>query len=423
MSDQANVEQLWEYIESLQRQIDALVNMDEKRRLRIERLERDRESLRQRLADQGSRRSLFRGDKANPPPISERNSDPGKRVLEVPGVGVIEAVTFDVPTPARPLRVGTVLDQFSGAGFSPEFESVPLGARSWREEVDRDPNFDLLLVESAYAGHDGSWATRVAHFHEPSVHLVDLVSWFRDRGIPTVFWNKEDPINFDWFVGSASLFDHVFTVDGDTIPKYRSILGHDRVHLLQFFAQPTIHYLGPWEGRVGTVAFAGSYYAAKHAERREQLEMLLDPALDFGLQIFDRHAGTDQRFSWPEKYRSHIVGSLSYMQTVEAYRRYKVFLNVNTVTESPTMCSRRVFELAACGTPIVTARSRAIDEMLPGDSVRVVDSAADTRRALSEMLDDEGYLKSMAERARAWVLDGHTASARVDELLGVIDSG
>src|SRR5690606_13171505 len=121
-----------------------------------------------------------------------------------------------------------------------------------------------------------------------------------------------------------------------------AVLGHTRIGVLPFFAQPDIHFPGPDESRMGTVAFTGSYFAAKHSERRQQMEFVLDPARDFGLHIFDRHAGTDDdRFRWPDRYQPHIRGGLTYLQAVEAYRKYRVFLNVNTVTDSPTMCARR----------------------------------------------------------------------------------
>lgn len=420
MTDHPEPDRLWEYIEALQKQVDRLIDLDEKRMDRIRRLERDRATLRRQLSGKTRVRWPRGGSVSADAGQGHAQDSEDEQGLVVPGVGTIIAQTLDPGRPARTLRVGTVLDEFSRAGFGPEFISVPLEAYSWRETVEESSEFDLLLVESAYSGPGRSWPTRIARFGEPSPLLEELVSWFRGRGIPTVFWCKEDPINFDWFIASAALFDFVFTVDGDTIPKYRSILGHDRVHLLRFFAQPTIHYPGPWEARTGDVAFAGSYYAAKHAERREQMEMLLGPALEFGLQIFDRHAGTDNRFTWPEKYRSHIVGSLSYGQTLEAYRRYKVFLNVNTITESPTMCSRRVFELAASGAPIVTTRSRAIREMLPSDAVVMVSSGSETTKALKELLADEDRLKAMAESARKWVLGAHTAQHRVDELLDAV---
>lgn len=405
---------LWEHIRSLQAQIDHLRNLDDARLDRIARLERDREVLRQRL-DRATRRRWGRNgdDEAIAPPTE-------KPALEVASVGLISEPELKPVTPARDLRVATVLDVFSSLAFGPEFAAVPVGARTWQEELKEGPP-DLLLVESAYSGHDGSWANRIARFGEPSRHLRELVEWCRKRGIPTAFWNKEDPINYDWFIESACLFDAVFTVDGDQIPRYRSELGHDRVHLLKFFAQPHIHYPGPEKDRLGTVAFAGSYYAAKHPERREQMEMLLDPAREFGLHIFDRHGHTDDpRFAWPGKYRPHIMGRLTYLQTVEAYRRYKVFLNVNTVTDSPTMCARRVFELAACGTPIVTGPSKALARAMPSDAITQVVDVAGTKAGLQRLLHDPDERIEMAATAHKWVMDNHTASHRIDEVIDVI---
>ncbi len=75
----------------------------------------------------------------------------------------------------------------------------------------------------------------------PSPELTALVAWCRDEGIPTVFWNKEDPPNYDRFIETARLFDQVFTVDAERIPDYQRDLGHDRVELLPFAAQPRIH--------------------------------------------------------------------------------------------------------------------------------------------------------------------------------------
>ena len=48
------------------------------------------------------------------------------------------------------------------------------------------------------------------------------------------------------------------------------------------------------------------------------------------------------------------MGELPYDQMLAAYKMYKVFLNVNSVIDSPTMCARRVFELSACSTPVVS---------------------------------------------------------------------
>ena len=43
--------------------------------------------------------------------------------------------------------------------------------------------------------------------------------------------------------------------------------------------------------------------------------------------------------------------------------RYEYALNVNSVTDSQTMCSRRVLQMAACGMKIITNPSPAIEAM------------------------------------------------------------
>ncbi len=74
----------------------------------------------------------------------------------------------------------------------------------------------------------------------------------------------------------------------------------------------------------------------------------MGPAHEMGvLDIYDRYADDPDRarLGFPAPYADDVLGSLSYDRTVEAYRRYAAFLNVNSVTDSPTMFSRRVFEI------------------------------------------------------------------------------
>lgn len=400
MSDQEleNPEQAGEYLRLLQGQVDNLRSRNEKLAARVRKLEADREKP----------RSLF-PLRNRPKPVRKSDRPSTDRSIAVPGVGTLPDLTLPEAEPTRPdLRVAVVLDQFSKSAFQYEFSTVDVPALDW-EALLEVALPDLLLVESVYSGHDGSWAGRVARFGEPSAELASLVGWCRNRGIPTVFWNKEDPINHDWFTASASLFDHVFTVDSNMLDRYRSLLGHDRVGVLQFSAQPVIHHPPPDEGlRTGQVAFAGSYYAAKHPARREQMEMLLDAAAEFGLHIFDRmDRQDDPRFAWPEKYQEYIVGSLTYPQTLEAYRRYKTFINVNTVVDSPTMCARRVYELLASGTRVLSGPSLAL-ERVPVEIARTTREA----RAILSMSESEP-----PEERVSWVHAGNLTGHRVDALL------
>ncbi len=79
--------------------------------------------------------------------------------------------------------------------------------------------------------------------------------------------------------------------------------------------------------------------------------------------------------------------------------------------------SVRLFEAAACATPIVSDRWAGIEELLePGCEIVLADGPADVLRALRETREDER--RQMGERARARVLAEHTAAHRAEQLEG-----
>lgn len=331
-----------------------------------------------------------------------------------------------IPLPAGPvarpgLLVAGILDQFSKLAFSYEFDYMDLSLPGWEQQMEaRLP--DVLLVESAWRGSDDQWQHRISRSSRAHDDLIAVVEWCRRRDVPTVFWNKEDPPNFDFFKVSAALFDHVFTTDADCIPRYLEILDHDRVDVLPFAAQPRIHnpiYVP--EARQRSVAFAGTYYARKHPNRKVQMEAVVDPARDFGVEIFSRVAN-HPNFAFPEKYEPHVVGTLTYSDILTAYKLYRVFLNVNSVIGSSTMCARRVFELLAAGTSVVSGVSPAIVAQL-GEGLVVESADPDvTRAALRELLDDEGGRARTAVRGLRRVLSGHTYGDRTETILRAIGS-
>ena len=405
--------QLVEFVEQLQNAVDGSEERNDALTARVAKLEADRETLRSRL---DAARSELTKIKANPlGRVASRFTSSVK-----PNMARSPADDTVAGSPATGLRVATILDEISDACWSPEFDNIRLTRRHWRDQLETSSP-DLLFVESAFNGVDGSWARRVAHFGSPHSDLTQLTDVCRDLGIPTVFWKKEDPIYYPWFIGAASAFDHVFTVDADQIPRYEQDLDHTRVHVLPFAAQPRLHYPPSSDAeRTGAVGFAGSYYGRKHAERREQMDMLLTPALEFGLEIYDRmDRADDPRFAWPERYHSHIVGSVPYPEMGAVYRKYKVFLNINTITDSSTMCARRVFELAATGTAIVSGPSKAIEAMVPLDIVGIVDSRASAIDEIRDLLTDPARRSQASTLGPEWIDESNTYAHRLGTILNV----
>lgn len=332
--------------------------------------------------------------------------------------------TSDRAAPTSSLRVAVILDDFSMQAWGYEWECVAIRPDTW-EETLRSAPVEMLFVESAWAGNNKAWAYHLTGTSAPRPALVELVAWCKEQGIPTVFWNKEDPPHYEDFLDAARLFDTVFTSDSTQIDRYKRDLGHDRIAPLSFAAQPTVHNPSrPQHGfQSRDVAFAGMYFAHKFPERREQLEMLLGGALDVsttmetGLEIFSRQLGGDERYQFPKPYDSHVVGSLSYDKMLTAYKAYKVFLNVNSVVDSPSMCARRIFEISASGTPVVTAPSRAIGEFFDKSEVIEVHTREEAASSIRSLVRSKELRDRTVHLAQRKIWQGHTYAHRAEQVL------
>lgn len=326
--------------------------------------------------------------------------------------------------PRRDLRVGIIADPFTLASFRYEWDQVELDPKRWPEQLD---GLDLVFVESAWAGNQKKWQYHLTGTSAPRPAVIELMQACRERGLPTAFWNKEDPTHFEDFLESAKLCDWVFTTDAECLPRYRERLGHDRVGVLPFAvpdrvcnpARPT------GEHQPLGIAFAGTWFAHKYPERREQMRLLFDAAIDVEtpenvFDIYSRFQGVDDRYEFPEPYAQHVVGSLEYDRMLTAYRMYKVFLNVNTVTSSPTMCARRVLELVACGTPVVSTPAPSLDNFL-GEGIVQVNEPEQARDQIGGLVSDDWARAAVVHQGQRRLWQAHTYGHRVDEVLRSLD--
>lgn len=327
--------------------------------------------------------------------------------------------------PRRNLDVACVLDEFSLECFRPEARLHELTPTGWQREIEEaDPA--VLFIESTWRGKDEQWRHLVTHTRrDGDGPLRDIVEYCKKRDIPTVFWNKEDPANFEHFYESASWFDVIFTTDSDCLDRYRDIAGHDRCYALPFAAQEKLHNpIGRAGGEWGEIAFAGTWYSHKHDGRRQDAEIVLEPAVPFGVHIYDRmHTFTGpgwQNYQWPEHYEDCIRGGLPYAEMLEAYKKYHIFLNVNSVRNSPTMCARRVFEIVACGTNLVSAYAPAIENFLGADCVSLARTPAETSAALEALVADKAFRNQRAVRGIRRVMAEHLYIHRFAEILKAV---
>lgn len=317
------------------------------------------------------------------------------------------------------IKIASILDNFSRECFGCETELHHLTPRNWRLKLLMN-RYDLLLVESAWQGKDSEWQNKVRirgkKFRDTLI--VRLVNAFKAKKIPTIFWNKEDPVHFNVFINTAKLFDFVFTTDANCVECYEEC--GIKAQVMPFAASTKLHYFSD-DSRIEDVFFAGSYYA-HFPERCVVTDWILSAAFDFGLHIYDRNinsvlkkllsAEEFKRHVFPEKFRPYIKGCIPAENMGDIFRKYKVMLNINTVSDSPTMCARRVFEALHAGCAVISSPSPT-NSLLFKDSIIQVNNYDEARKALMLLLNDETYRKALVNKGREIIASKHTYTERI----------
>jgi len=99
-----------------------------------------------------------------------------------------------------------------------------------------------------------------------------------------------------------------------------------------------------------------------------------------------------------------------------AAQRFTLNLTRAAMIEAGWSPSVRLFEAAACGTPIISDRWRGLTDLLPEpEAILVADEADDVVSALTSIPDTDR--RAIAHRARAIILADHTGTARAQQLL------
>lgn len=285
--------------------------------------------------------------------------------------------------------------------------------------------FDFLLVESTWLGNQTLWKYKVANYpdHPERNHqqLTRLVNWAKNQNIPTIFWNKEDPFHFDQFITAAKLFDFIFTTDSNLLDRYRTQCPNSKISALPFPFQPKIHYPAPLtQIKTHSSIFIGSYLRHMHPDRRKWQDLCFNSAAPFGLTIIDRHARLAKKhinYQFPKIQHALYKGSVDYVKTARLNHQFQQSINVNTITNSPTMFSRRLIEIMACNRLAVSNPSAAIDHLFP-DLCETFDNQ-EQANALFEQLH-HGYNAAQIEKihnARQHVYQHYTIQSWLKHIL------
>ncbi len=347
------------------------------------------------------------------------------------------------------MKIALIADKFTMSSLMAEDNiSVTNITKYNYKNVLRQWKPDILFVESAWNGYNDLWKYKIASYSNSlkynkiqlrfilnyikkrivrnNKQLKAVVQYAKDLKISTVFWNKEDGVHFDRFIDSAKLFDHIFTVDQNCIPKYRAVVDSNvAVNTLIFAVQSKFHNFSGFEYKFKKANFVGSYSTHIHDKRRYWQDMMFKLSSQIlGLDIYDRNSERkSDMYRYPNIYCANIFPSIEYHKTADVYKNYLVSLNVNTIENSPTMFSRRLIEILACGRIVVTNDTPAIKNYFKDylysfrDEYELEDILYKINKfGMDKITKDK--LKSAAE----YIANNHTWSHRIEyikEIVGI----
>ena len=314
------------------------------------------------------------------------------------------------------IRIGIVADQFLLDSIQDAADFVFLTPEQWQDQI---VGLDLLLMVSAWSGLHEEWRG-AAIANSPNQQLIfEIIAACKEQKIPTIFYSKEDPPNYERFLPIAQRCDIIFTSCAEVVVNYRRDCRNDRVYVLPFGVNPLFHnpvgMRNPY--KLPGVIFSGSWMN-KYPDRCADMNLLLGGVLKAGvpLKIVDRNyrlAATNYRF--PPEYWSSISPAIGHDDLQKIHKLYDWALDINTVKTSMTMFANRGYELQACGNLQISNYSAGVNDKLP--FVFIANEQQEVTEILKNMTPEEVYRRQV-EGIRA-MMTGETCFDRVETLAAV----
>ena len=214
-------------------------------------------------------------------------------------------------------------------------------------------------------------------------------------------------------------FDVVLSYTGGAaLQALASKLGARRVHPLYGWVDPSVHRPASPEPHYSADL---SYFGTYADDRQHALERLfVEPARRLpGRRFVVGGAQYPATFPWAANiwFVRHVPPAAH----ASFYSASRLTLNVTrqAMARMGWCPSGRLFEAAACGTPVLSDWWEGLDAFFrPGEEIMIARDTADTLAAI-ERSDVE--LQAIARRARERALEQHTATVRMREMLQVFE--
>jgi spore maturation protein CgeB len=293
-------------------------------------------------------------------------------------------------------------------------------------DLPSSPYWHTTLYDSFDSLHEWTAAIREAHVVLVGSYVPEgprVIDWVMDvaQGV-RAFYDIDTPVTLEKLRTGACeymradqvrAFDVFFSFTGGTIlQRLEREYGAQRARPLYCCVDPE-RYHPTGEAQQWHLGYLGTY----SPDRQAALDLrLLQPARRWiGGRFVVAGPQFPQDLDWPPNVDR--IEHLSPPEHASFYCAQRFTLNVtrSAMVDAGYSPSVRLFEAAACGTPIISDQWTGLDEFFePGTEILVTGSADETLAYLRDLSDAER--QRIASRARARVLSAHTAAHRAAEL-------
>jgi spore maturation protein CgeB len=288
---------------------------------------------------------------------------------------------------------------------------TPRWRRHLEQTIEREGGVDAVVV-----------------FTVPMAHFRGIPTALRERfDVPIVYYDGDLPMSlpefggtdtsgFNYYVGAdPSEYDLVIGNSEGALERVRE-LGARRTEAVHWAADPELFH--PHDVPKESDVF---FYGHSDKFRRDWMrELIGEPSrrlgdVDFAVGGYDYRGDTGT---------ARMLGRIPFNAFPRAIASARINLNVtrrpHATVDASSTC--RLFELAACGSAIVSNPLAGIERWFePEHEIRVVADAEGAVSAYRELLADPGQAEELGRRARERVLDEHTYAHRARRLLELLD--
>src|SRR5699024_11066975 len=285
-------------------------------------------------------------------------------------------------------------------------------------ERENIKDYDFVILATTWRGIDQSWTGAATSNGPIRRQMIMMAEEYNAKGIPTVFYSKEDPVNYNFFKSLAKHCKYIYTTAEEVVPKYKEYTENENVKVLQFGVNPTIHnpvgsrskYAEKYKDEI---LFAGSWLS-KYPVRMTETQRLFDAIITekAPLTIIDRNLELrDPRYQFPSKYIPFITPPVAHEFLMKLHKIFRWSINMNSVKYSQTMFANRVYELQAFGNILLSNYNTGINNMFP--NVRMI-NAPDDFKVLYNTAETD--LRELQAKSIRNVMKEHTTFDRIKSI-------